>query len=139
MINREIQPLIEAMEYIDIDEKNWTSIENLNYPPVQPPQGSKADFGEIFEKIEKYSQIAFSIIYPKIITDSVHYIDKLDEFIELVYSYQDKQYNKLVNPSHEKKIYIDENIYAKYLARLYTCESDFYRDINKNLSNGYKD
>ena len=43
---------------------------------------------------------------------------------------------RFLKPSEEKNIYILYNILAKYYLHLYTLESDFFRNLNKELSKG---
>ena len=42
----------------------------------------------------------------------------------------------IIKPSQEKDIFIPYNILAKYYLHLYTLESDFYHDLNRDLAQG---
>ena len=45
----------------------------------------------------------------------------------------------LIKPSLEKNIDIPLHILAKFYIRAYTSQTEFYYDLNKDLSNGYFD
>ena len=49
------------------------------------------------------------------------------------------QLKHLIKPSLEKNIDIPLHILAKFYIRAYTMENDFYKDLNRDLSNGYFD
>ena len=67
--------------------------------------------------------------------------DKIDEFTKLLYdkySIDNKSIKLLLN--NIKSIpNIPIELLSKYYSRIYTIESNFYRDLNKDLRNNKKD
>ena len=61
--------------------------------------------------------------------------DSIKEFQKFVYKYADKSLSKTVNPSLEKKIDLPLYAYPKFYMKLYGLDTDFYKDMNKYLSN----
>ena len=62
-------------------------------------------------------------------------IDKMDEYTNSLYNDYSKDNNelKILLDSIKSMRNIPIEILSKYYARLYTIESNFYRDINKDL------
>jgi len=86
-----------------------------------------------FEYIDNNQKLALPLLYNSLI-DSTE-VDDIDKYTDLLYSkYAEDNYRlrELLTPI--KSICdIPLELLSKYYARAYTIESDFYRDINKDL------
>ena len=101
---------------------------------------NNSSFGNTFKYAQSLSEIALPIILTEIIKKNL--IQDLDilKFKSYIFSrYLSNKKNNiiipLVKPSLEKSVYIPLKKRAKFLLRLYTAETDFYSDINKELTN----
>ena len=88
-----------------------------------------------FDYIDSNQKLALPLLYNSLI-DSTK-IDDIEKYTEILYSkYSDSssELKELLNQI--KSVYdIPIELLSKYYARLYTIESDFYRDINNDLRN----
>ena len=86
-----------------------------------------------FEYIDNNQKLTLPLFY-KALIDSIK-IDDIEKFTENLYSrYSEYSYDlkELLNPI--KSLYdIPIELLSKYYTRIYTIESDFYREINKDL------
>ena len=86
-----------------------------------------------FDYIDNNQKLALPLFYNTLI-DSIE-VNEIEKYTELLYSkYSESSTNfeELLNPI--KSIYdIPIELLSKYYARAYTIESDFYREINKDL------
>jgi len=80
-------------------------------------------------------EMAYPLLMAKNIKSNLINKNELEEFQKYcIKLYPDiKQFLK---PSEEKSIYVPYNILAKYYLHLYTLESKFYSNLNKELSKG---
>ena len=93
------------------------------------------EFGAQFTCLNNLEEMAYPILICKCINWSL--IEK-DAF-ENMQKYLIKNYPNLkqfIKPSQEKDILIPFNVLAKYYLYLYTLESSFYKDLNKDLEKG---
>ena len=100
----------------------------------------KEGFGNSFKYAKNLSDITLPIILTEIIKKNLIQDIDILTFKNFIFSkyLNNKDNDKiipLVKPSLEKSIYIPLKKRAKYLLRLYTLETDFYGDINKDLTN----
>lgn len=65
--------------------------------------------------------------------------ESIEKFKEFIYKYGNTLLSQVVNPNLEKNINLPLFIYTKFYMRLYGLESDFYKDMNKYLSNREND
>ena len=132
-------------QYINTVQNNtFLKIEKENFKDKR--ELSKGDYVEkIYLCIsDKKNNIIIPTIMPKLIELFFKYkfIDKLitnRELYEfqrlLLYSYEsDKKLHDYILPSREKILKVPYNILGKYFLYLYTIESDFYKDLNRNLT-----
>ena len=92
-----------------------------------------------FKHVERHYQLALHLFYKVLIklTD----IDNINTFTNKIYEdYKEKSYEirTLLGPIRTMK-YIPIELLAKYYARAYTAESDFYRDMNYYLRTNTKE
>ena len=105
------------------------------------------DFIELYEKdndLSFASEFALinsleELIYPLIITQYINStlitkeeLDKMQKYFILKYP----KLKHLFKPSKEKDIFIPYEILAKYYIYIYTLESNFFLDMNRDLKNG---
>ena len=91
-----------------------------------------------FEYIDSTEKLELPLFYKTLL--NLTQIDKIEKYNELLYSkYSDnKDIEELL--SEIKSIpNIPLELLSKYYARIYTADSNFYNDINKDLRNNKKD
>ena len=91
-----------------------------------------------FYYMNNLGEMAYPLFMDKNIKSNLINNNELEEFQKYcIKLYPDlKQY---LRPSEEKNIYVRYNILAKYYLHLYTLESNFFRNLNKELSQGKLD
>ena len=95
-------------------------------------------FGNVFTYSNDLSGIWFPLLLGQLINTSLIKDNELNEFaLFLLGNYPELK--KLTIPSLEKKMEIPNHILTKYFAKIYTEETNFYKDMNKDLSNGLFD
>ena len=127
----------KIINYILKDECGWNSIKSIPYKP------DKESYGNVFMTINyrnKY-ELALPILIGTLINASLIEKDEISKFQNLLLSRYYKKYDNsksyLIKPSGNKNMDIPNHLLAKFFLRLYTCENPkFYRDLNKDLSNG---
>ena len=130
----------EVINYIKSpNDMLWYNLTNIKKDSIMLPK-KKTTFGNTFKYAQSLSEITLPIILTEIIKKNlIQDIDilKFKEYIFSRYLYNKKNniIIPLVKPSLEKSVYIPLKKRAKYLLRLYTAETDFYHDINKELTN----
>ncbi len=86
-----------------------------------------------FEHIDSNQKLALPLFYKALIEKAP--TDNIEKYTELLYTkYADSSWSlkELLNPI--KTMYdIPLELLCKYYARIYTIESDFYRNINRDL------
>ena len=81
------------------------------------------------------SEMAYPIIIAKFLQSNIINKNDLEDFQKnFIRLYPELKH--LIKPSEEKDIFIPYNFLAKYYLHLYTVESNFYRNLNKELSQG---
>ena len=93
------------------------------------------ELGAQFSCLNSLEEMAYPILICKCINYSL--IEK--DVLEDMQKYLLKKYpsiRHIIKPSQEKDIFIPFNVLAKYYLYLYTLQSDFYRDLNKDLEQG---
>ena len=125
----------DVIEYIYKDECNWQSI--LTRKSVGEHIDTGKSYGNIFQYVESLETLLIPLIVNKMLTSKKNLITKeeMEAFRNLVYDYGDPILSKLVKPSWEKNIDIPYYHLAKSFVRLYSYESNFYKDMNKYLTN----
>ena len=125
-----------------------TNIENKS-EEMQENEQLKVDFENLLEKRQENEQLTFEYInqkeklYLPLYYKTLIKINKDDNFdkctqdIYKKYS-NDSTIDKLLSPIINLSK-IPNELLCKYYLRLYTAESQFYRDINKNLREGKKE
>ena len=114
----------------------WYNLININKNEIVLPK-EKKDFGNTFKYAKSLSDITLPIILTEIIKKNlIQNIDIL-QFKKFMFSkyLNDTKIISLVKPSLEKSVYIPLKKRARYLLRLYILESDFYGNLNKDLTN----
>ena len=85
-----------------------------------------------FTYVKSIAEIAFSILITKHINSTL--IESIElEKMQKVFIKTYPQYKHLFKPSQEKNIFIPYHILAKFYLYLYTIESNFFLDMNKEL------
>ena len=127
----------DIIEYILKDECGWGKIERIPYKP------EKESYGNIFTNIDsnKFYELTLPILIGKLINSSLLEKDDIPNFQKLLlkryFSKKNNSINYLIKPSGNKNMEIPHHLLTKYFLKLYTLENPgFYRDLNKDLSNG---
>ena len=86
-----------------------------------------------FEYIDSMEKLTLPIFFKSLIDNTS--IDNMDEYTNLLYNTYSKDNHKLKKllGSIKSMRNIPIELLSKYYARLYTIDSNFYRDINKDL------
>ena len=130
----------EVIQYIkNSNDILWLNLTSIKENSIILPK-KNIGFGNTFKYAQSLSEIALPIILTEIIKKNL--IQDLDilKFKKYIFSkYINNEKNNIIipltKPSLEKSVYIPLKKRAKFLIRLYTTETDFYRDINKELTN----
>ena len=114
----------------------WYNLININKNDIEIPK-EKKDFGNTFKYAKNFSEITLPIILTEIIKKNlIQDIDILNFKRYMFAKYlNDTTIISLVKPSLEKNVYVPLKKRAKFLLRLYILESDFYGNLNKDLTN----
>jgi len=93
----------------------------------------KDDIQFAFEYIDSKEKLAFPIIFQSLIDSES--IDNMEEYTNYLYNTYSKDNNNLKEllGSIKSMRNIPIQLLSKYYARLFTSESNFYKDINKDL------
>ena len=106
-----------------------------------PKISNKSDNGQfIFEYIDNKEKLMLPLFFKSLI-DNTPIDSNIDQYTNNIYNTYSKQSNDITLLLNQIKSMpsIPIEILAKYYARLFTCESGFYRDINQDLrSNNYQ-
>lgn len=123
----------KIVEYIKKVENNPIDIQICQYPIDNNSEG----YGYIFNIAKDLSEITLPLIISHFIKSYLISKNDLEEMKKGFLSIfgKDKRIIDYIYPQKEKKIDIPYHILAKFYARLYTLESDFYHRINKDLTN----
>ena len=120
----------EVVEYIrKIENKPKTIQTNQNSQDYK-----NEPFGYIFNYTEKLSDIVLPLIISHFLKSFLITKKDLEEMENTFLSMFGKKIIDYIYPQKEKKISIPLHILAKYYARLYTVDCDFYKRLNKDLS-----
>jgi len=101
---------------------------------IIPPKMKKIeDIQLTFEYIDSMEKLSLPIFFKSLI-DNVS-IDKMNEYSNSLYKTYSKNNKdlKILLDSIKSMINVPIQLLSKYYARLYTIESEFYRNINKDL------
>ena len=91
----------------------------------------------MFSYINKTEDLILPRLLPKLMENTLINDSELYKFQQLLlYNYS--SLSQYILPSKEKYIKIPYIITAKYFLYLYTCESQFYKDMNRILTNDDK-
>ena len=131
----------DVINYIIKDECGWGLI-NKNYKKYIP---ENQNFGDVFINMNsnKEYELALPILIGKTINSSLIGNGEINKFQNLMLSRYCNSYQKneisLLKPSRNKNMDIPLHILSKFFIKFYTLESsdnsNFYRDLNRDLSN----
>ena len=115
-----------------LDGKNICNREEIK---VRNQMSNDINVDAQFYYMNNLGEMAYPLLMAKNIKSNLINNNELEEFQKYcIKLYPDlKQY---LRPSEEKNIYVPYNILAKYYLHLYTLESNFFRNLNKELSQG---
>ena len=99
----------------------------------------KESFGFIYNYAENLSEIILPLIISHFLKSYLITKKDLEQTENNFLSMFGEKIIDYIYPQKEKKISIPLHILAKYYARLYTVECDFYKRLNKDLSNKHFD
>ena len=97
----------------------------------------KKDFklGTQFSFLNSLEEMAYPILICKSINYSLIEKDVLEDMQkDLIKKYPELKH--IIKPSQEKDIFIPYHILAKYYLHLYTLDSNFYNELNRDLEQG---
>ena len=126
----------KVVDYLNKDECGFENILNMNNTIDKSFTGN--NYGNIFRQANKNQIVDPKKMIDKIILNLPNQ-EAISYFKNFIYKYGNKELSKVVNPSLEKKINLPIYIYPKFYMRMYGLETDFYRDLNKYLSNQEND
>ena len=130
----------EVIYYIKKDNDYlWYCLTNVKKNTFQLPEENKG-FGNTFKYADSLSDITLPIILTEIIKKNLIQDKDILNFKTFMFSkYKDDENRDiilpLVKPSLEKNVYIPLKKRAAFLLRLYTLETNFYGNINKDMTN----
>ena len=130
----------EVIFYIESENDYlWYCLTNLEKNSIKSLE-EKKDFGNTFKYAKSLSDITLPIILTEIIKKNLIQDKDILMFKTFMFSkFKDDEKKDLilplVKPSLEKNIYIPLKKRAKFLLRLYTLETNFYSNINKDMTN----
>ena len=125
----------KVIEYIrKIENKPKTIQINQNSQDYK-----KESFGFIYNYAENLSEIILPLIISHFLKSYLITKKDLEQTENNFLSMFGEKIIDYIYPQKEKKISIPLHILAKYYARLYTVECDFYKRLNKDLSNKHFD
>ena len=122
----------KVVDYLNKDECGFENILNMNNTIDKSFTGN--NYGNIFRQANKNQIVDPKKMIDKMILNLPNQ-EAISYFKNFIYKYGNKELSKVVNPSLEKKINLPVYIYPKFYMRMYGLETDFYRDLNKYLSN----
>ena len=132
-----VDDFIEVIEYLQKPDFRFlkNNIENIY---IIPKKGNE-NFGNTFEFAKNLSDITLPIIFTEIIKKNLIEDDDIKKFENFIFfKYLNSQNNQRIipftKPSLEKDVYIPLKKRAKFLLRLYTYETDFYKEMNRELT-----
>ena len=118
----------------------FKDIKDFILKPLNKKIMNRDDEGHLtFEYIDCEEKLYYPILY-KALIDTTR-IDNIDIFTSKIYNEYKKKSTKIKNLLNtiENIQNIPVELLSKYYARLYTIESDFYKDINNDLRNDQKE
>jgi len=122
-------------------QTSFSDIKNFLLKPLSKPINKKdiiEDQKLTFEYIDSKEKLILPLLYQTYIEIiSADNVEKYTQYLYNKYS-TNKEVNKLLN-SIKNISDIPIELLSKYYARLYTIQSDFYKDINRDLRGKEKD
>ena len=103
----------------------------------EPNKIKKKDFklGTQFSFLNSLEEMAYPILICKSINYSLIEKDVLEDMQkDLIKKYPELKH--IIKPSQEKDIFMPYHILAKYYLHLYTLDSNFYNELNRDLEQG---
>ena len=88
-----------------------------------------------FYYMSNLGEMAYPLLMAKNIKSNLINKNELEEFQKYCIKIYPEM-KQFIKPSEEKNIYVPYNILAKYYLHLYTLESNFFRNLNEELSKG---
>ena len=122
----------KVVAYLNTDECGFNNILSLNETINRSFAGTT--YGNIFKNVNK-NKIEIPLKIIKQIISNLPNKDSITEFQKFVYKYGEVELSKTVYPSLEKKIDLPLYAYPKFYMKLYGLNTNFYKDMNKYLSN----
>ena len=93
----------------------------------------KDGYGELqCQIISEEKELIIPIIWNKIVSLKINGTNLAQ--MQRIFIYNYPNYKDYIYPTREKIFKISEQLIAKYFLYFYTIESDFYKDMNRNLS-----
>ena len=124
----------EVINYIRKDECQWNNKNKMGIKPEKYISQGKG-YGNVFVSAKNINEICIPIKFGESIKSEHIKKNELEEMQKfLLKYYQSNDLVGLIKPSKEKNIDIPYYILAKFFINLYTKETDFYRNLNKDLS-----
>ena len=121
------------LKEIFFDDYGWENILKIKSEKENNNLPTKKGNEETFKNIDNLSDIAYPVLFGNIINDSIISSSDRNLFEKFVFIFVNIELSELAKPSREKIIEIDDEILAKFYLRLYSIESPFYNELNKNL------
>jgi len=132
--NKEFQKKINSFYKFGGIATTFNEIKIFLKDEIIPKNLKKSDDIQLtFEYIDNLEKLTLPIFFKSLIDNAP--IDNMEEVTNLLYNTYSKDNDelKLLLGSIKSMINIPIEILSKYYVRLYTIESDFYKDINKDL------
>ena len=121
---------IQNFKYLELKNSNY--LYNNQFKKLSDENEGK--YENIFSYINNAQDLVLPSIMNKLIKNSLINNKELYDFQKLLlFNYPDL--SEYICPSQEKYIKIPHEILGKFFLYLYTCESKFYKDMNRILTN----
>ncbi|MCQ2819088.1 MAG: hypothetical protein MJ252_17640, partial [archaeon] len=121
----------EALTYINKDECDF---KNAFIYKQKPFNFVGKGYGFCMKRITTLEELSPNVLFIKSVNPEIFPEDYLLKFRNFLYSYENEGIKNLAKPSSEKNMKVPPEILAKYYAKLYTLETLFYKDLNRNLT-----
>ncbi|MCQ2817588.1 MAG: C2 family cysteine protease [archaeon] len=127
----------DVKKYIMADETNFK--ETLKQPRTAPVNDYPEGEPYIVKKVDSDEDLAYPLLFPFLMKNNKVSLPKRKAFQEYVYSLGDPRLSKLVSPNNEKEMAVPNYVLSKYFLRMLFIDSDFKKEMNKDLSNNLFD
>ena len=130
-----------VIKYINEDQTEFKKALSQNFDKTT--SGENQGYGTSFETVKNLEKLAYPAMLGQVIKESSVKLGHFNKFIKYIctsnWELPDQKLSKedpirYARPSAEKDIRLPYYLYAKFFIYLYSLESRFYQELNKELS-----